>query len=120
MKTKESEEMYLETILLLQKEKPALHAIDIVEELGYAKSSVSHALKLLRMKEYIVIDENDVIAFTPLGRKNAEAVYDRHRVLTELFVRIGASEQMAEDNACRIEHVISADLFALIKEYVKQ
>lgn len=120
MKTKESEEMYLETILLLRKEKPSLHAIDIVDELGYAKSSVSHALKLLRLKEYITIDEDDVISFTPLGKQKAEEVYDRHKVLTDLFVRIGASPEVAEENACRIEHVVSADLFALIKAYMKR
>lgn len=120
MKTKESEEMYLETILLLQKKKSALHAIDIVEDLGYAKSSVSHALKLLKQRDFIDIDESDVITLTAIGREKAEMIYERHQVLTKLLIKIGVSKEVAEDNACRIEHVITTDLFEKIKEYIHE
>lgn len=120
MRTKESEEMYLETILLLRERIPSLHAIDIVEKLDYAKSSVSHALKLLKQNGYISIDENGEILLTETGRRKAEMIYERHRVLTELLMRIGVDEAVAEENACRIEHVITEELFEKIKMYMKK
>ena len=119
MKTHESEEMYLETILLLRKKHPGVHAIDIAAELGYAKSSVSRAVGLLHKKGYIEIGENDEITLTQAGFEKASDVYERHRVITELLVRMGADEQLAEENACRIEHVITPELFGIMKKYVK-
>ncbi len=117
MKTHESEEMYLETILLLSRKQQAVHAIDIAGELGYAKSSVSRAVGLLVGKGYIALNESDEISLTSAGRERAEGVYDRHRVITSLLMKMGADRGLAEDNACRIEHVISPELFEIMKEY---
>ena len=115
MRTRESEEMYLETILLLKKRLGKVRSVDVVEELGYAKSSVSRAVNLLRNNGFILIDRNGDIEFTDKGRSRAEDVYDRHRVITGLILKLGLSREAAEDNACRIEHVISAELFEKLK-----
>ncbi len=119
MKTHESEEMYLETILLLKKKHPSVHAIDIAGELGYAKSSVSRAVGLLVAKGYITVNDADEILLTEDGEKKAADIYARHRVITELLMRMGADAKLAEDNACRIEHVISPELFEIMKTFVK-
>lgn len=118
MRTRESEEMYLETILLLKKRIGKVRSVDIVTELGYAKSSVSRAVNLLQKNGYIIIDKNGDIDFTEAGEKKAKDVYDRHGVITRLLVGIGAEKAVAEDNACRIEHVITNDLFSIMKNYL--
>ena len=118
MRTKESEEMYLETILLLQRRKPEVRSVDVVEELGFAKSSVSFAVHLLEKRGYLTMNEIGVIRLTEEGRAKAESIYERHRVITELFTRLGADEKLAEQDACRIEHVISPEMFELIKRFV--
>ena len=118
MKTRESEEMYLETILLLKQKKGQVRSVDIVEELGYAKSSVSRAVNLLNKNGYIVISSNGDITLTEQGKAKADDMYARHSVITELLLKIGASEDIAEENACRIEHVITAELFELMKTFL--
>lgn len=119
MQVYESEEMYLETILLLQQRRSYVRSIDIAEELGYSRPSVSNAVHQLEKKGYIDIIGTE-IRLTKEGREKAEAVYERHRVITALFVSMGASESVAEENACRVEHVITDELFALIKSYVEK
>lgn len=116
----ESEEMYLETILLLTKKKSDLHAIDVCEELGYARSSVSRGMALLKEKGYITVDSSEVISLTEIGKQKAEGIYERHMVLTQIFMELGADEMLAEENACRIEHVISDELFDIIKAHIKK
>lgn len=120
MRTRESEEMYLETILLLKAHKPNVRSVDIVEELGYAKSSVSRAVNLLQKKGYVSVDESGSICLTEAGRKKAAGIYERHQVLTQALVKIGADSELAEENACRIEHVISPELFEIIKGFIKK
>ncbi len=120
MKTHESEEMYLETIYLLSRRKPNVRSVDVVEELGYAKSSVSRAVNLLCKKGYIVIDANGDITLTESGKKRAESTYEKHSIFTELFIRMGGSRDLAEENACRMEHVISDNMFEIIKTYLNQ
>lgn len=121
MKNQESEEMYLETILQLKKKNGSLRSVDIVNERNFARSSVSRAVNLLKDKGYITINTSSGdIDFTETGLKKAENIYDRHRILTKLLSSFGANQDVAEENACRIEHVISEDLFAIIKEYVKK
>ena len=120
MKDHESEEMYLETILLLRGEKAAVRSIDIAEKLGYAKSSVSRGVNLLQDRGYIKIDDDGFIGFTPEGEQKAKSVYDRHLTLTKLFVSLGADAALAEQNACRIEHVIDDKIFDLIKAKVEE
>ena len=120
MRTNESEEMYLETILLLRGRKASVRSVDIVEELGYAKSSVSRAVNLLIDKGYITMDAGGDLTLTESGKKKASGIYERHRVITKLLRSLGADEELAEANACRIEHVISDEMFALIKEYTEK
>lgn len=120
MRIRESEEMYLETILLLKREKANVRSVDVVEKLDYAKSSVSRGVNLLVNKGYITLDHNSGdIDFTETGRKKAESIYERHRVLTQALEKIGADPVLAEENACRIEHVISEELFEIIKNFVR-
>ena len=120
MRTNESEEMYLETILLLRGRKASVRSVDIVEELGYAKSSVSRAVNLLIDKGYIAMDAGGDLALTEAGQKKAAGVYERHRVIAKLLLLLGADEALAESNACRMEHVISDEMFALIKAHVEK
>ena len=118
-RTRESEEMYLETILLLHREHANVRAVDVGEELGYAKSSVSRGVKLLKDKGYIEIDPaTGNITFTEAGKKKAEGVYERHRVITKALIKLGAEEHVAEENACRIEHVVSDELMAVLENFI--
>ncbi len=120
MRTRESEEMYLETILLLKRKKGSVRSVDVVEELGYAKSSVSRAVNLLVQKGYVVMDRNGDLTLTANGEKKASSVFERHFYITRALVKIGADAALAEANACRIEHVISDDLFDLIKKFATE
>lgn len=118
-RTRESEEMYLETILLLHREHANVRAVDVGEELGYAKSSVSRGVNLLKYKGYIEIDPaTGNITFTEAGKKKAEGVYERHRVITKALIKLGAEEHVAEENACRIEHVVSDELMAVLENFI--
>lgn len=119
MKYRESEEMYLETIFLLKKQKSAVHAIDVAGELGVSKPSVSQALKLLEEKGYLMRNAAGELFLTESGVKKATEIYERHRVITKLLMNAGADKKLAEENACRIEHVISDEMFELLKKYVK-
>ena len=117
MIVQESEEMYLETLYLLKKKNAAIRSIDIATELNYSRPSVSRAVGLLKEKGYITVTSNGEISFTDSGRKKAEAVYERHIVITDLFIKMGANTATAEDNACRIEHVISSEMFEVLKSF---
>ena len=118
MKYRESEEMYLETILLLKEQKGSLRAIDVAGELGYAKSSVSRAVGLLTKRGYITVDvATGEINLTESGASRAKHIYERHGLITELLKQVGASDEVAEENACRIEHVITDEMFAVLKKY---
>ena len=118
MKDHESEEMYLETILVLKGERPAVRSIDIAEKLGYAKSSVSRGVSLLQDRGYIKVGDDGFIDFTETGKQKADGIYERHNILTKFFMSIGADEELAEANACRMEHVIDDRIFDLIKQHV--
>ena len=118
---RESEEMYLETILRLQQRKAGVRSVDVAEELGYVKSSVSRGVNLLKKKGYILIDgETGAISFTEEGRKRAENVYGRHRVLTAALMKLGAEQRLAEENACRIEHVVSEEMMEIFRKFVEE
>lgn len=110
--------MYLETILLLKRKNPSVHSVRIAEELGYSRASVSRGVNLLAKKGYITIAEGGEINFTEEGRAKAEGIYERHTVITALLERAGATREIAEENACRIEHVISPELFEILKNFV--
>lgn len=120
MKIHQSAEDYLETILVLTKKKGSVRSIDIVNELDYARPSVSIAMKRLREKGYIEMDSGGHITLTEQGRAVAESVYERHRVLAAWLMAIGVEEKVALDDACRIEHVISRQSFEKIKQFAEQ
>lgn len=112
--------MYLETILLLKKRNPCVRSIDVANELNYSRPSVSRAVSLLQKKGYLVVEQGGGLSLTQAGLDRASDVYDRHRVITKLLIKVGADPHLAEENACRIEHVISADLFAILKDYAEK
>ena len=109
--------MYLETILVLGKTKQCVRAIDIVEEIGYSKPSVSRALAKLKAGNCIRVDDNGYITLTETGRKIAETIYERHVVLSEMLIKLGVERETALADACKIEHDISAESFAAIKRH---
>lgn len=118
MKIKESGENYLETILILSQKNGFVRSIDVATELNYTKASISRAIGILKREDYITIQENGQILFTEKGRKKAEAVYERHRVISEFLVKtLGVDEKTAQEDACHIEHIISQKSFDAIKNF---
>lgn len=120
MAVNESAENYLETILMLSKTRPVVRSVDIAEELGFKKSSVSVAMKNLREKEHITVTKEGFIYLTDSGRQIAEMIYERHEFLSEWLTGMGVDPQTASSDACRMEHVISPQSFAAIKAFVQK
>lgn len=118
MKIKESAENYLEAILMLKASNGSVRSIDIANELGFSKPSVSVAMKNLRENGYISIDSDGLISLEDKGREIAEKIYERHTLLSDWLIALGVSQETASKDACRIEHVISAESFAAIKNHV--
>ena len=118
MHLQESGEMYLETILVLSREKGSVRSVDISEHMGYSKPSVSRAMGLLKTGGYITMDEDSFIHLTDEGRAVAEKIFERHTVLSKLFIRLGVSAEVATEDACKIEHIISDETFTAIKNYL--
>ena len=115
----ESSENYLETILILSKSHPVVRSVDVAEELGFKKSSVSVAMKNLREREHITVTKEGYIYLTESGRVIAEMIYERHQLLSAWLVKLGVDEKIAAEDACKIEHVISQESFDAIKKHVK-
>ncbi|MBR1810311.1 MAG: metal-dependent transcriptional regulator [Clostridia bacterium] len=118
MKIQESAENYLETILMLGQRNGHVRSIDIVNELSFSKPSVSVAMKHLRENGYIEMADNGYITLTDKGRAIAEMIYERHTFLSDWLVRLGVSPRTAAQDACRMEHVISAESFEALKRHV--
>lgn len=116
----ESAENYLETILILSRQLPVVRSVDIANELGFKKSSVSVAMKHLREKEHIKVDDSGFITLTPAGREIAEMIYERHELLSTWLMVLGVPEKIALEDACKMEHVISRESFDAIKRHVNQ
>lgn len=116
-KSDESMEDYLETILLLQRNKGHVRSIDIAAELGYSKPSVSVAMKNLREKDFITMAETGYITLTDSGLEKAEKVLERHTLLSDWLIFLGVSEETAKEDACRIEHDISEETFEILKKH---
>ena len=114
---KESGEMYLENLLILSKQKGEVRAVDIAENMGYSKPSISRALKILREEGYVEVDKNGFITFREKGKVLAEKIYERHQVLSKLLIKIGVDEKTAIADACKIEHDISDKTFNIIKKF---
>ena len=119
MQIRESAENYLETILILsqRKGKGEVRSIDIVNELEFSKPSVSVAMKNLRENGYITVDKDGYIRLTDKGLEIAEKMYERHTLLSQWLIKLGDDEKVAVEDACRMEHVISAESFAAIKKH---
>lgn len=113
----ESAENYLETILMLSKKLRVVRAVDIANELGYKKSSVSIAMKHLREKKHIMVTNEGYIDLTESGLAIAEMIFERHEILTEMLMTLGVPEEIASEDACRIEHVISKESFEALKNH---
>ena len=119
MTMNESAENYLETILVLSHSLPVVRSVDIANEMGFKKSSVSIAMKNLREKGHITVTDAGYIYLTESGKQIADMIYERHELLSSWLVRLGVPEEIATEDACRIEHVISKESFAAIKNHVK-
>ena len=120
MHINESAENYLETILRLSKVRPVVRSVDIAEELGYKKSSISVAMKHLREAEHITVTKEGFIYLTDSGREIAEMIFERHELLTTWLIRLGVNGQTASEDACRIEHDISQESFEAIKNFINK
>ena len=116
--TNESAENYLETILILSRRLPVVRSVDVANELGYKKSSVSIAMKNLRQKQQITVTEAGFIYLTESGRHIAEMIYERHEMISDFLMKLGVAKEIATEDACRIEHVISAESFAALKRHI--
>lgn len=117
---KESGEMYLETIYVLSQKSSYVRSIDVCEEMGYSKPSVSRAVGLLKDGGYLSVSKEGALKLTSLGKEIAEKTYERHTVLSKLFMRLGVSENAATADACKIEHVISDETFDALKKHLNE
>lgn len=115
MLIRESAEMYLETILVLTQRRGQVRAIDIAGEMGYSKPSVSNKMKKFRENGYILVDADGGITLTQKGREIAERTYERHEVLARLLMSIGVGEELAYQDACKLEHAVSDETFEHLK-----
>ena len=115
----ESAENYLETILMLSKERPVVRAVDIANELDFKKSSVSIAMKNLRGKGYITVSSEGYIVLTEEGKKLASDTYERHTLISQWLVELGVSPETASADACRIEHDLSQESFDALKRHIR-
>ena len=114
----ESAEDYLESILVLKERRGIVHSIDIVNELGYSKPSVSIAMKKLRENGYISMDPDGSITLNESGMAIASRVYDRHKTITKFFMLLGVSQSAAAEEACKVEHDLSDETYGKIREFV--
>ena len=119
-KSEESLEDYLETILFLQKRLSDVRSIDIANELGYSKPSVSVAMKNLRELGHITVESTGYISLTESGRIRAEDVMEKHTILSNWLISLGVDAEIAREDACRMEHDISPESFAAIKSYINK
>ena len=118
MKIHESAENYLEEILIIKERNSEVRSVDVVNELGFSKPSVSVAMKNLRENGYITMDTRGFIELTEKGLEIAETMYERHKVFTQWLLKLGVSEKTAKEDACRLEHAISAETFEAVKKHI--
>ena len=119
MKIHASGEDYLEAVLILQKKQGMVRSIDLARHMGFSKPSISHAVGVLRDGGFLIMDEDGFLHLTDIGREVAEKIYERHQFFTEQLVAAGVDRQTAEQDACRIEHVISDTSFQKLKEKMR-
>jgi len=120
MKIQQSAEDYLEAMLILQEEHGYIRSIDIARHLGVTKPSVAYAVKRLKESGYINMEPNGPITLAPAGLKIAKRIYERHKALTAFLEKLGVSKEQAEEDACKIEHVISHETYVAICDFVNE
>ena len=118
MSIHESGEMYLETIHILLEKNGAVRSVDISEHMGYSKPSVSRAVGLLKNGGYIQVDKDGLITLTDTGLSQAQKIYARHTLLTQVLIMLGVSKETADEDACKIEHAISDETFAALQNFM--
>ena len=120
MSLKESGEMYLESIYVLCKSKSSVRSVDIAEHMNYSRASVSRGVGLLKKQGYVEMDEDGFITLTAEGTELAEKIFERHTVITNILIAMGIDAQIAAEDACRIEHVISEETFNGLKAHYEK
>ena len=120
MALQESGEMYLETIYVLSLTSSSVRSIDVADYMGFSKPSVSRAISLLKSEGLVKIDKDGYLKLTEAGQILSKRIYERHTVLTKMFLLLGVDEKIASEDACRIEHYISDETFDAIKRHMKQ
>ena len=118
MHLQESGEMYLETIYVLSQSSNHVRSIDVAEHMGYSKPSVSRAMGLLKQGGYLIVDKDGFLTLTDEGNAVAEMIFERHTILSQMFIRLGVTPEVAAEDACKIEHIISDETFAAIKRHL--
>lgn len=111
----ESAEMYLETIYLLSQQRQDVRSIDVAEQMGYSKPSISRAIGLLKQGGYVTVDRDGFLQLTDTGLETAQKVFERHTIISRFLISLGVDPEVAAEDACKIEHVISDESFAAIK-----
>ncbi|WP_177918633.1 metal-dependent transcriptional regulator [uncultured Eubacterium sp.] len=114
----ESGEMYLETIYVLGQRQQNVRSIDVAEEMGFSKPSVSRGVSLLKQDGYLTVDANGFLLLTDSGMDLAKKIYERHTILTEALVKIGVDPQIAQQDACKMEHIISDETLNAFKRHL--
>ncbi len=120
LNTNESREDYIESILMIKREKGAVRSIDIANHFGYSRPSISRAVGLLRKDNLVVVDDSGYIELTPKGLELAKNVYSRHRMLIRFLEKLGVSSDTAEIDACRVEHILSEESMDRIRDFVNK
>ena len=120
MNLHESGQMYLECIYVLTEKSTHVRSVDVCEYMGYSKPSVSRAVGLLKNGGFISVDEDGYLTLTEAGREVAEQMYERHRILSGLLMKLGVDEKTATEDACKVEHVISDKSFEAIKRHLSE
>ena len=120
MTIRESGEMYLETIFVLSQKSATVRAVDVGEQMGFSKPSVSRAMGLLKKQGFVETDEQGFIKLTKTGKAKAKRIYERHTLLSRLFISLGVDEKTATEDACRIEHYLSDETFEAIKKHASE
>lgn len=118
MRLQESGEMYLETIYILEKKLSVVRSVDVSEQLGYSKPSVSRAVGLLKNGGFITVEGNGELKLTAEGLNIAETMFERHTIISDWLIKLGVSESTATEDACKIEHVISEESFEALKKHL--
>lgn len=114
----ESGEMYLETIYILGQKQQNVRSIDVAEEMGFSKPSVSRGVSILKQQGYLTVDGNGFLELTDSGMDLAKKIYERHTVLTEALVRLGVDPEIAQQDACKMEHIISDETLNALKRHM--